>query len=138
MNPILQNILAIIAGIIVGGTVNMAIIMLGPSVIPYPEGVDNTTTEGLAATIHLFETKNFIVPFVAHALGTLIGVFVAAKIAKTHKMKIAYGMGAWFLLGGIMAVYMLPAPMWYNVVDLTLAYIPMAYLGGKMALKKAN
>ena len=76
-------------------------------------------------------------PFLAHALGTLVGAFIAAKIAVSHKMRFALGLGVFFLLGGIAAVFMLPAPMWYNVTDLVLAYIPMAYLGGKMAVKKA-
>jgi hypothetical protein len=137
MNPIVRNILAVLAGIVVGSVVNMGIIQIGPSVLPNPEGVDNSTMETLAATMHLFEAKHFIVPFLAHALGTLAGAFVVAKIALNHKMKFALGLGIFFLLGGIAAVFMLPAPMWYNVTDLVLAYIPMAYLGGKMALKKA-
>ncbi len=138
MNPIVRNILAVVAGIVVGSIVNMGIIQLGPSLIPNPEGLDNSTMETLAATMHLFEAKHFIVPFLAHALGTMAGAFVVAKIALNHKMKFALGLGVFFLLGGIAAVFMLPAPMWYNVTDLVLAYIPMAYLGGKMALKKAN
>lgn len=138
MNPIVRNILAVLAGIVVGSIVNMGIIQLGPSVIPQPEGVDNSTMESLAATMHLFETKHFIVPFLAHALGTLVGAFIAAKIAVSHKMRFALGLGVFFLLGGIAAVFMLPAPMWYNVTDLVLAYIPMAYLGGKMAVKKSE
>jgi hypothetical protein len=28
---------------------------------------------------------------------------------------------------------MLPAPMWFNVVDLVGAYLPMAWLGGRLA-----
>jgi hypothetical protein len=30
-------------------------------------------------------------------------------------------------------VFMLPSPMWFNTVDLVVAYIPMAYLGGMIA-----
>lgn len=137
MNPLLQNILAVIAGAIIGGAVNMGIVMLGPSIIPPPEGVDTTTMEGLKAGMQLFEAKHFITPFLAHALGTLVGAFVTSKIAKTHKMKLALAIGVWFLLGGAMAAYMLPAPMWYNVVDILLAYIPMAYFGGKLATKNS-
>ncbi|MEZ4858047.1 MAG: hypothetical protein R2781_04490 [Flavobacteriaceae bacterium] len=138
MNPILQNILAVLAGIIIGGAVNMGIVMLGPSIIPPPEGVDTATMEGLQAGMHLFTAKHFITPFLAHALGTLVGAFIASKIAVSHKMRFALGLGTWFLIGGIMAAYMLRAPMWYNVVDLVLAYIPMAYLGGKIAIKKTS
>ncbi|MDR9397724.1 hypothetical protein [Salibacter sp.] len=37
--------------------------------------------------------------------------------------------GVFFLIGGIMNVYMLPSPMWFSIVDLVFAYIPMAVLG---------
>ena len=133
MHPILRNILAVIAGIVVGSLVNMGLINISSSVIPLPEGVDMSTPEGLKAGVHLFEPKHFIFPFLAHALGTLTGAFVAAKLAANNKMKFALGLGVFFLIGGITAVYMIPAPMWFNILDLVVAYIPMAWLGGKLA-----
>ena len=133
MHPILRNILTVIAGIVVGSLVNMGLINISSSVIPLPEGVDMSTPEGLKAGVHLFEPKHFIFPFLAHALGTLTGAFVAAKLAANNKMKFALGLGVFFLIGGITAVYMIPAPMWFNILDLVVAYIPMAWLGGKLA-----
>jgi hypothetical protein len=132
MNPILRNILAIVAGVIAGSVVNMAIISMSASVIPPPAGADVTTSEGLKAAMHLFEPKHFIMPFLAHALGTFAGAWVAALIAANHKMKFALGIGAFFLAGGIASVFMLPSPVWYTVLDLGLAYFPMAYLGGRL------
>lgn len=136
MNPVLRNVLAIIAGCIVGSIVNMVIIMMSGSVIPPPEGADITTSEGLKASMHLFELKHFIMPFLAHALGTFSGALIAALVAANHKMKFALGIGAFFLAGGIASVFMLPSPIWYTVVDLTLAYIPMAYLGGRLVAQR--
>lgn len=136
MNPIFKNILAVIIGIIIGSAVNMGIIMISGSIIPPPEGADVTTTESLKATIHLFEPKHFILPFLAHAIGTFAGAFLAALIAATHKMKFALGIGVFFLAGGISSVLMLPSPTWFIVLDVVVAYIPMAYLAGKLAIKK--
>ena len=135
MNSIFKNILAIIAGIFIGMIVNMGLIMISGQIIPIPEGVDNTTTEGLVAGMHLFEPKHFIMPFLAHALGTFIGAFVAAKLAASHQMKFAIAIGVFFLLGGIASVFMLPSPTWFTVLDLGLAYIPMGLLAGKLATK---
>ncbi len=135
MNPIVRNILAVIAGIVAGGTLNMLIIYYSGSIVPPPEGVDVTTTEGLKEGMHLFEPKHYLMPFLAHALGTLVGAYVVALLAATHKMKFALAIGFVFLLGGIGAVLMLPAPLWYNITDLVLAYLPMAWLGGKLALR---
>lgn len=136
MNPIIRNILAVVAGIIIGGAVNMGIILISSSIIPPPEGADITTMEGLKASMHLMQPKHFIMPFIAHALGTLVGAYIAATIAVNHKMKFALAIGGWFLLGGIVNIFMLPSPIWFTVVDLAGAYIPMAYLGGKLATKK--
>lgn len=138
MNPILKNVLAVLAGIIGGSAVNMGIIMFSGSIIPPPEGIDPTSMESLAENMHLFEAKHFIMPFMAHALGTLVGAMIAAAIAATHKMKLAVGLGIWFLIGGVMNTVMLPAPTWFTVLDLTLAYIPMGLLGGKVLLTLLN
>jgi hypothetical protein len=135
MNPIVRNILAVIAAVLIGGGLNMVIVMIGPSIIPPPEGADTTTMEGLQAAMHLFEKKHFIMPFLAHAIGTLVGALVVAYFVVSHKMKFAIGLGCWFLLGGIMAVTMLPSPLWYTIVDLVLAYIPFAYVGGKLGMR---
>lgn len=135
MNPILRNILAVVAGIIVGGIVNMGLVFTGPMVIPPPEGVDMTTMEGLAESMHLFEPKHFLFPWLAHAVGTLVGAFLAAKIAATRKFLFAMLIGAFFLIGGIVNVMQLPSPMWFNVVDIVGAYLPMAFVGAKLAGK---
>jgi hypothetical protein len=135
MNAIVKNILAVIAGIGVGMIVNMGLIMISSSLIPPPEGIDNTTMEGLKAGMHLFEPKHFIMPFLAHALGTLAGAFVAAKLAVSHHMKFALGIGVFFLLGGLANIFMLPSPTWFTVLDLGIAYIPMGLLAGKLASK---
>ena len=130
MHPILRNIIAVIAGVAIGGFVNMSLIMVSGSVIPPPEGVDMTTTEGLQAGMHLMETKHFIMPFLAHALGTLVGALLIAIIAANHKMKFALGIGVFYLFGGIVAATMIPSPVWFITVDFVLAYLPMAWIGG--------
>ncbi len=43
--------------------------------------------------------------------------------------------GACFLIGGIVAVAMLSSPVWFTVVDLVLAYLPMAWLGHRWAAR---
>lgn len=136
MNPIIRNILAVVAGIIIGSIVNMAIITVSGSIIPPPEGADLTTLEGLKASFHLMEPKHFIFPFLAHAIGTLVGAYLAAVIAATYKLKFALVIAVVFLIGGIMNICMLPSPIWFTILDLGFAYIPMGYLGWKLVSKK--
>lgn len=133
MHPVLRNILAIVLGLIVGSLVNGGIIQISSSLIPPPEGVDVMTAEGLKAGLHLFEPKHFLMLFLAHALGTLFGAFVAAKICAGPKMLYAMIIGFFFLFGGISMIFMVPSPLWFSIVDLTLAYLPMAFLGARLA-----
>ena len=72
----------------------------------------------------------------AHALGTLAGALVAAKLAVSHHMKFAVGIGAGFLIGGISMVVQCGGPVWFITSDLLVAYLPMGYLGGLLAGKK--
>ena len=136
MNNTLRNILAVIAGLVVGSFVNMGIVTLGGQVIPPPEGADLTTMEGLKASMHLMQPQHFLMPFLAHALGTLAGAVVAALIAVKNKMLLALIIGFFFLGGGIINIIMLPSPLWFTLVDLVLAYLPMAWLGAKLAGRK--
>lgn len=136
MNPIFRNTLAVIIGLFVGSIVNMAIILMSGSVIPPPNGADVTTMEGLKATMHLFEPKHFIFPFLAHAIGTFAGAATTAVIAATRKTELSLVIGAFFLLGGIVNVCTLPSPIWYNILDIVFAYLPMAYLARKLVVSK--
>jgi hypothetical protein len=128
MPTLLRNILAVLAGVVIGSVVNLAIVTFGPTVIAPPAGVDMSSAEGLARTMHLFEPRHFLTPFLAHALGTLVGALLAFLVAASHKAKFAWGIGVFFLCGGVMASIMIPAPAWFIAVDLLLAYLPMAWL----------
>ena len=134
MKPVFKNSLAVVGGIVVGGIVNMGLIMISGSIIPPPEGVDPTSMESLQENMHLFGTRHFVFPFLAHALGTLVGALIAARIAASNQMTFAMIVSAFFLLGGIANAFMLPAPAWFIVIDLLLAYLPMGWIGGKLAI----
>lgn len=136
MNPILRNVLAVVAGIVIGSIVNMALIMIGNIVFPLPESIDPMDPESLKAGMALLEPKNFVFPFLAHALGTLVGAAVAALIATGNILRPALVVAAFFLLGGIVNVVTLGGPMWFNALDLVVAYLPMAWLGIRIADRK--
>ncbi|MES3022686.1 MAG: hypothetical protein V4857_13985 [Pseudomonadota bacterium] len=138
MNPVLRNILAVIAGFGMGSLVNMALIAIGPSIIAPPPGTDTSTMEGLKAAMLLFEPKHFIFPFLAHALGTFVGAAAAARVAASLKLHLALGIGVLFLAGGVAAVMMLPAPAWFDALDLIGAYLPMAWIGWKLATPRVR
>ncbi|KAF1711132.1 hypothetical protein CSC70_04190 [Pseudoxanthomonas kalamensis DSM 18571] len=130
---ILRTVLAIIVGLLVGSAVNMGLILISGQVIPPPPGADMTTAEGIRAALPMLEPRHYLFPFLAHALGTLVGAFVAARIALRHKRVAAMIVGLLFLVGGIMAARMIPAPTWFIALDLICAYLPFAWLGQLLA-----
>jgi len=132
MPQILRNILSVIAGMVLGSAVNMGLVLVSGYVIPLPAGADATSLEGLKATIHLFEPKHFLFPFLAHAAGTLVGAWVAVRLSGTGSIRSAMIVAAIFLVGGIQMTMDVPAPLWFNVTDLVVAYVPMAWLGHRL------
>lgn len=135
MNNVVRNILAVVAGLVCGSIVNMAIVMLGSVVVPPPAGVDPSNMESLAASMHLFQVKHFLFPFLAHAVGALVGALIASIVAASRQMMLALLVGGFFLLGGIAAAAMIPAPVWFEAADILLAYIPMAWIGWRLSGK---
>lgn len=129
MNPILRNILAVILGAVVCIFLNGMLLGLMMKFIPPPAGFDpnDMTSYGL------LQAKHLLSPFVAHAVPSLVGGLIAALVAATRKMTFALVVGALHLLGGIMAAFMIPAPAWFVALDLIVAYLPMAWIGGKLA-----
>lgn len=132
---IVRNILAVVLGFVIGSIVNMAIISAGHAIMPPPAGFDGNSMAGVASTIHLLRPIDFIVPFLAHALGPFFGVLAAMFIAASSRKTIAIILGCLFLAGGIAANIMIPAPTWYRSIDIVFAYIPMAFLGWRLCGK---
>lgn len=137
MKVILRNTLAVVLGFIAGSVVNMLLVNVGPHVVPLPEGSDVSTMEGLKESMKLFTPMNFLFPFLGHALGTLVGAFVAAKVGG-GRLALALVVSVFFLAGGAMMVVTVGGPVWFCALDLIVAYLPMGYLGGRMAAPKTE
>jgi len=109
------------------------LIILGGKTIPPPAGVNVADPESLKASMHLFHPIHFLFPFLAHAVGTVVGAVTAGLIYPRRQLTVGITVGAFFLLGGITNVLMLPGPFWFEAADLLLAYIPMGWLGAMLA-----
>ena len=128
MKGILKNILVFVAGFILGSSVNMGLIITGNQLIPFTDRVNP-----MDAT--MWELKYFLFPFLAHSVGTFVGAFIVARYTASYHMILSIFVGVFFLLGGISMVFIMPAPLWFIVVDLLLAYVPMGWLGWKLTGK---
>lgn len=124
-------LIPVVIGIIIGGFVNYTLIYLSNSFVP--EGVDPSDVESIKANIHRYSPFHLLFPFLAHAFGTFTGAFVTLKLSQSSSAITAYVIGVFFMIGGIMMVVQLPAPMWFSIVDLGIAYLPMAWIATKIA-----
>lgn len=113
----LLNLSRVIAALFAGSIINMCIVWLGQQWFPAPADFKN------ALPLH------FLFPFLAHAMGTLSASMLMCWLKPKETRRYALIVGIIFLIGGISACFMIPAPWWFIAADLLLAYIPMALIG---------
>lgn len=129
MNPRLRNVLAVLVGTAACLMLNGLLLGLMMRLVGTPEGFDPNDT----STYGLLSARHYLSPFVAHALPSLIGAAIAGLIAASRRMAMALLVGVLHLVGGIAAAFLIPAPVWFTAVDLLVAYLPMAWLGGRLS-----
>ena len=127
----IRTVLLVILGTLIGSTVNGAILDLSAKFFPLPKGADNSSMEALQKTIHLFRPIDYFPAFLAHAMGSLVAAICITLFIKDQKAhrRGSYIASGLFLIGGIIMVMALPAPFWFESIDLVFAYFPMAFLG---------
>jgi len=104
--------------------------LLGGVIVPLPAGIDPADSASLQAGIEQLTAQHFIFPFLAHALGTLVGAWLAARLGANGSITLGLIVGGFFLLSGIANIYMIGGPIAFIILDLLVAYLPMGWLGG--------
>ncbi len=133
----MKRLLFFLISLILGAVFNSLILNVGMKIIPPPQGFDMNNPLELAKAMKVMEVRHFLFPFLAHALGTLFGVVFFTYFSKSNKLFFPMLIAGLFFAGGLYMVLILPSPIWFNVLDLVLAYFPMALLGYKIAKPKA-
>lgn len=131
MNHTLRIALALMAGLIAAFIFNSVTLQLLESLTGMvPDG--EMSPEQFADHIAGLEPWQFMVPFAAHVIGSFAGGFIAASLSKTQPEVLAVAVGLLHLAGGVANVVMIPHPIWFVILDLTLAYVPVAWLAYKI------
>ena len=125
----LRNILAVVVGTVAGMALNMAVIQLNFQVLfPMPAGTDMNDPDQFNAFIASLPVAAFLVVMVAHISQSFVGAWIAARLGKSHPMRLAMTVGVFSLAGGIMAMTMIDGPDWL-VIELPL-YLLVAWAAG--------
>jgi hypothetical protein len=69
MVSLLRILLGTVVGVVLGGAVNVGIILAGSRLVPPPSGVDVNDPASINAHLGEYPPIQFAVPFLAHALG---------------------------------------------------------------------
>jgi hypothetical protein len=131
----IRNTLIFFLALFMGMGINMGLIFVGSWLFPLPEGLDTTTREGLKHALPLLQPTHFIFPFLAHALGTLAGAFFVTAWSTARQRRNSLLIGGLFFFGGLTTIIGMPSPLWFTLLDLAVAYFPMAWFGNTLAIK---
>ena len=130
-----RNILAAIAGIIVGMVLNMGLIQLNMQVFfPMPAGTDMNDPAQFNAFIASLPTQAFLLVLLAHLGQSFVGGWIAARLGASRPMLLAMIVGVLSLAGGIAAMFMIEGPAWM-MIELPL-YLVVAWLAGRIEQKR--
>ncbi len=113
----MKNVLATIVGIIIAGfTVHIFESFIGHNLFTFPEGAELSNMEWLKNNMDKIPVGSKIFVVIAHFLGIIVGMFVAAKISKTSMIP-SYIAGGLMFAATFAMIIMLPKELWFTIAD---------------------
>ena len=133
----MKNVLATIVGLIIASlTVYIFESLIGHNLFPLPEGSDPTNMEWIKDNMDKIPIGSKIFVIIAHFVGIITGMFVAAKISKTNMIP-SYIIGAFMILATLFTIFMLPKEMWFTLSDGILVIVGF-FIGKGLAEKQLD
>jgi len=129
-----RNILAVIAGLVVGMVVNIAFVMVNLALFPMPEGTDMNDPTAFAGYVETLPATAFILVLAAHLGQSFVGGWVAARLGASRPVLLALIVGVFTLLGGIANAMQVPMPAWMYV-EFPL-YLVVAWAAGVLEARR--
>ena len=132
---IIRGVLGVIAGFVAAGVVMMLVESLNRFVL-YPE-LGNAAQglkdkEAIRTLMASAPVGALLVVLLGWALGSLVGGYLAAWIARSAPVAYALVLGVLLTLAGIGNNLMLPPPAWFWIPTVLL-FLPAAWVGARMA-----
>jgi hypothetical protein len=135
MRSALRSIAAVLAGFLAASLVMMLVEAINGRVL-YPglakaaEGVKDR--EAMRALFAGAPTGALMVVIGGWTLGSLMGGWVAARLAGRATTGHAFALGVLLLLAGLANNLMMPPPTWFWIASLAV-FLPAAYVGARLA-----
>jgi len=130
----MKNVLATILGFISAAfMVYVFETLIGQSLFPLPEGANPMDMEWIKNNMNQIPMGSKIFVVIAHFIGIILGMLVAAKISKVSMIP-SYIVGAIMLAATFFNIYVLPKELWFTFSDgilVILGFIIGKYFGMK-------
>lgn len=131
----MKNVLATIVGIIVASfTVYIFESLIGHNLFPLPEGANSMNMEWLKNNMDQIPMGAKLFVVLAHFIGIVAGMFVAAIISK-KSMVPSYSVGGIMLAATLFNIIMLPKELWFSLSDGILVIVGF-FIGKILASKQ--
>ncbi len=128
---LLRNILAIVAGVLLGGVAIMVVQMIGHQVYPVSAELDVNDKAAMRAFVAGLPVGALLFVIVAYAIGSFVAGALAAYIGHGARTRHALVAGAVLMLAGIMNLVAIPHPVWFSVLTVVV-FLPLAWLGARL------
>lgn len=119
MNPTYRRIVAVVAGIGIGGVLIFAVEFVNSLVFPLPADVSPEDPVALAEAMADAGPRVLVGVAVGWFVGAFTGTFIATRVAQTRSRIPGGIVTVFFLLGSLTTLTAFPHPMWFWVVGLT-------------------
>ena len=130
----LRKIIAVLAGIISGFLTIELIENLFQHYAPIQAEIitKNTQFPDAQEWIDAFPLDRYLYILIAYLTGSFIAGFITTLLSPQKSL--AFPTGFVLLIGGFINLMLLPHPIWFILVSLSI-YLPLAYLGGTLGMK---
>ena len=113
----MKNVLATILGFISAAfMVYVFETLIGQNLFPLPEGANPMDMEWIKNNMNQIPMGSKIFVVIAHFIGIILGMLVAAKISKVSMIP-SYIVGAIMLAATFFNIYVLPKELWFTLSD---------------------
>ena len=126
---IVKKTLAVILGLVIGSVFIGLVEKVNSTMYPLPEGVDTSNMEAFKAFVASLPQQAFILIFIGHICGALVGGLVAWLIVRSTIIP-SMIVGALFTVAGLFNLFTISHP-WWMWTEVAL-YMPAAYLGTRL------
>ena len=121
MNPLLRKLLAIVGGVVVGGTVVALSETVGHSIYPPPVDINVKDPEDLKRLLDVMPLQAKLLVVAAWFLGAFAGAWAAIRIGGENRL--GWTIGLVFAVLSIMTVLSIPHPLWMTACAIILPFV---------------